>query len=127
MTGTMLPGNWANTTSFNLPVGTFILIINPIFVPGTTSTATFSNIQFVVNTQFNNAGTGYYTFNDARVRQTMNFGTGGTYDNIYNIGILTLTAAQGTLYASAHMNYTTGGSNINGSITGGAAYFYRIG
>ena len=127
MTGTMIPGNWANTTSFNLPVGTFILVINPIFVPGVSSSATFSNITFVVSTAVNYGGTNLYYFNDTKVRQTYSFGNGGTYDNLYNIGILTLTAAQGTLYASAQMNYAVGGSNNNGSITGGAAYFYRIG
>ena len=127
ISGTIAPGAWANTFSFNLPVGTFILIMKPLFVPGASSGATFSNVNFVINTASNNSGTNFYDYNDTKVRQPFSFGNAGTYDVIYNIGILTLTAAQGTLVASAQMNYTVGGANNNGSINGGTAHFYRIG
>jgi len=123
----MNPGNWTNTSSFGLSTGTFIVTMSPVFAPGTTSTATFSNLTFAINSSFNNTGTNFYYFNDTRVRQTETFGTIDTYDDIFNICILTLTSAQATLYSSVKFNYTTGGSGINGTINGGSVKIYRIG
>jgi len=122
----MVPGNWANTSSFSLTTGVFIVTFSPSFQPGNSSSATFSNLTFVIATSFNNGGTNFYNFNDARLRQTESNGVAGTYDSIYNIGILTLTTAQATLYASIQFNYTVGGTSNNGTIAG---YFnaYRIG
>ena len=125
--GTIVPGGWANTVSFSLPAGTFIIIMRPSFEPGLSSNATFSNITFVVSTLANNGGTNFYSFNDTKVRQSYSYGNGSTYDAIYNMGIITLTAAQGSLVASAQMNYAVAGANNNGAINGGTVNFYRIG
>ena len=121
----MVPGNWANTSAFNLPVGTFIITFLPAFQPGNGSSATLSNLTYVVSTSFNNGGTNFFSLNDARVRQTAANGQGGTYDSLYNIGIFTLTAAQATLYASIQFNYSVGGLNNNGTIAGSVG-IYRL-
>ena len=125
---TITPGSYVNSNSFSLPAGTYLFTIRPSFELGSTSSATFSNIFYIISTAINGGGTTYFSLNETNLKIVESNGNGGTYASIYSIGILTLTTAQATLYASVQFNYAVGGNNANAIIgtSPGGASFYRI-
>jgi hypothetical protein len=129
ISGSVAPGAFANSNSFSLPAGTYVIVFLPTVRPGFTSTATFAQINYSVSTLINNGGTQFFITNVAISRTTMIDGTGASYDNFQYINIFTLPTAQATLYACVQLNYTPGGASQAvrlDATTPGQASIYRI-
>jgi len=128
LSGTLASGGFANTNSFSLPAGTYVVMFAPNFRPGSTSTVTIINIYYAISALINNGGTQFYNMNDAKTRQTMIDGTGSTYDGFQHFAIFTLSSAQATLYAGVQFNFTVAGASQSPKIdtTPGQVTIYRI-
>jgi hypothetical protein len=124
VSGPLTSGAFANSNSFSLPGGTFMIVFLPNFEPGINATATFAQTNYSVSTAINNAGTQFYTINDTKTKLVAAYPTVSTYDSFQHIAIFTLASAQGTLYAGVQFNYT-GATGLIAS-TPGQATIYRI-
>jgi hypothetical protein len=127
VSGPLASGFWANSNSASLPAGTYFVVINPNFVPGASSTVTFTRIVFTISQQINGQGGVYFNFNDTTVKATEVNGTGSSYATIYQTSIIKLIVPE-TIFACVLFDYTKGGAENNAEINlvPGAVAYYRI-
>ena len=119
-------GNWQNSNSFSLPIGTYILNAKIFTTPGTSSTTTYQYAFYSLSTASGNGGSKFINYFDTTTRLTETTTNTETY-NVRNFThIFSLTTGAPTLFFSAAFVYTVGGTGNQPQILSSPINIIRI-